>query len=184
MLRISVITVLCIALSSCGTVKVGGEPAVKLEFVAFARYVTQTNSFPTFWKYMRAIAEGSFVYDDIVRRPDVPAGPLEISCSETQRIGAMILLTGRTARVSESRYPRKIHLSRVSIKYSWTHSGRNKAGERFKSRVRPLSNGIISDGLTLTKRDRVNGVITLTATHFGEVIHTTSFELNDCGSDT
>ncbi len=184
MLRTSLITVLCIALSGCGTSKVGGPPAVKLEFIPLARYVTETNVFWDFGGYMNAMADGSFEYDDYVRRPDIPAGPIEISCSETQRIGAMVVLTGRTTRVSESRYSRKIYLNKVSVKYSWTHSGTNISTGRYESRTTPLRNGVVSDGLTLTKKDRVNGLITLTMTHFGEPIYTTSFKLSDCESDT
>ncbi len=95
-----------------------------------------------------------------------------------------MVLTGRTTGVSDSRYPREIQARKVSVKYSWTHSGTDVSGGRYETRTRPISNGIVSDGLTLTRKDRVNGVITLTVTHFGETIYTTSFQLSDCESDT
>lgn len=185
MLRTSVITVLCIVLSSCGTSKIDGAMDQKLEFAALGRYATRTNAFRDFWDYIEAMVDGSFEYDDVVRHPHVPAGPIEISCSETHRIGAIIHIMGYSAPVSDSRRPRgKIHAGRVTVKYSWTHSGTNMTAGRYETRARSQGYGIISDGLTLTKRDRVNGVITLSVTHIGEAVYTTSFKLSDCESDT
>lgn len=175
--------VLLTAIAGCGTSKTDGGPDIRLEFVPLGRYVTETNVFWDFREYMRSMADGSFEYDDIIRSPHTPPGPIEISCSDTERIGAMVVLTGRTERVRETRYSRKIYISQVSVKYSWSHSGTNIRGGRYQSRTTPLSNGVVSDGLTLTKKDRVNGVITLTMSHYGETIYETSFKLSDCESD-
>jgi hypothetical protein len=185
MSRIDVITVLCIVLASCGTSKIDGAADRELEFAALGRYATSTNAFLDFSVYKRAMVDGSFEYDDVVRHPHIPAGPTEISCSETHRIGALIYIVGYSSPASESSRPRgKIHAGRVTLKYAWTHSATDMTAGRYETRARSQGYGIISDGLTLTKRDRVNGVITLSVTHVGEAVYTTSFKLNDCESDT
>lgn len=181
MLRTTIITVLCFVLSGCETARTDGAMDQELEFAALGRYTTKTNAFTDFWDYIEAMFDGSFEYDDVVRHPHAPAGPIEISCSETHRIGAIIHLVGYSTPVSDSRRPRgKIHAGRVTLKFSWTHSGIDTTAGRYETRARSQGYGIISDGLTLTKRDRVNGVITLSVTHTGDAVYTTSFKLSDC----
>ena len=69
---------------------------------------------------------------------------------------------------------------KIQVTYAWSHTGNSIIKGRYESYVHPLYNGIVSDGLILTRKDRVDGILTLKVKHKHQVVYETSFKLAGC----
>lgn len=152
------------------------------DFAVLGRYVSKNNRFFGYSRYMNSMLDGSFEFDSVVRQPFVPNGHTDISCSETHRVGAVILWKNYRAPKRSSLFRRHIRtrLDNFALTHSWSHSGRDKVGGRYEYEVHPSTNNVVSSGLTLTRKDRVNGALTLVVRYRDQEVYRTSFRLEDC----
>jgi hypothetical protein len=168
--------------SACSTANIEDEP-YEPDFRPLARYVVETNIFWNFNDYVQSMSDGTFEYDEVVRQPFVPDGPVDIDCLKTHRVGATIFLFNfepPPETSGQKLHAIPIHSKKLRVSYEWTHSGNTISGGRYYDDVFPDKNGFISTGLILTNKERVEGVLTLTTRYKGDPVYETAFRMNGC----
>ncbi len=170
-----------ILLAACSATERRDSDAETVDFRALGRYIAKTNVFWDFGDYLETMADGTFEYDDVIRQPHVPAGPIEVDCENSHRVGAILVLYGfYEPKRNAFRHDVSIHSKKVRVTYTWSHTGNSVTRGRYETYVHPLGNGVVSDGLTLTRKDRVNGILSLKVKHKHKVVYETSFKLTGC----
>lgn len=128
------------------------------------------------------------VFTDAFRSPDSPAGTVPVDCVKTEQIGVWLtpLIDGdssgrRKTSVYSSMHRRISTYSKIPrIDVQWTHSARPDGDRRYgHGQFVSLGSRFIVKH-NLSKKDKVDGVMTLEVSHGDEVLYATSFELMGC----
>lgn len=148
------------------------------------RYALETNEFHDLYEHVESIEPGGIKYDNEFRHPYLPLGALLIDCQYTHRIGATLALHIPPERPFKTgpQY-RKVNTwaKAIKVRYKWSHSNANVRGRSYYVTTSPFSSGnVLSDGLTLTRKRRIEGIWTLSVTYNKEEIYRTGFQLFRC----
>ena len=152
---------------------------------AIGRYTLPTNRFHDLGDHVESLEPGGIKYDREFRHPHLPPGPVVIDCQKTHRIGVTLAVTSppepeRTSVGPQGKSP-SAWAKRLKVRYHWTHSEDEALSRSHYVEPDFFSNGhILSSGMTLTKKRRVDGTWNIRVTHEGEEIYRTSFELVRC----
>ena len=129
---------------------------------AIGRYVLQSNRFWDLYNHVESIEPGGLKYDSEFRHPYLPISGLVVDCELTHRIGVTLGIDIPPKRKFQSSFLDR-HTTTwskdVKVKYHWSHSAVEDLG--FWSYVLPSpygSGNVLSDGITLSKKTRVDGV--------------------------
>ncbi len=152
---------------------------------AIGRYTLPTNKFHDLGDHVESLQPGGIKYDREFRHPHLPPGAVVIDCQETHRIGVTLAVESPPKMDSTSVGPQgrspSAWAKRFKVQYHWTHSEDETLSRSEYVMPDIFSNGhILSDGITLTKKRRVDGTWNVRVTHEGEEIYQTSFELVRC----
>ena len=122
-----------------------------------------------------------YLYNDELRPPDSPAGPLPVDCEETKQIG--VWLDPGPALKKKNRLDRsvEIHAKQPRVDVRWSHSERPEGDTRYRWTRHVVFGERFVTRINLAKEDRVDGVMTLNIRKGDEVLYTTSFQLMGCG---
>jgi hypothetical protein len=159
------------------------------EIFAIGRYVLPTNRFRDLYEHVGSNGPSGIKYDSEFRHPHLPIGGLVVDCELTHRIGVTLAVANPADKKSGTSTD-ELHggtwAKRLKVKYHWSHSTAEELG--FSQYVIPSSYGswgsdnILSDGMTLTKKNRIDGVWTVAVTHNDDTIYQTDFQLVGCPS--
>ena len=160
------------------------------EIFAIARYVLPTNRFWDLSDHVGSDVPGGIKYDNEFRHPHQPIGGLMIDCDLTHRIGvtlAVVNPAGKKSEISSGELRGDTWAKKLKVKYHWSHSTSEHLD--FSYYVVPTSgwsgpDNILSDGMTLTKKNRIDGVWKVAVTHNDDTIYQTDFQLVGCSSDS
>lgn len=152
---------------------------------AIGRYTLPTNKFHDLGDHVESLEPGGIKYDREFRHPHLPPGAVVIDCQETHRIGVTLAVESPPKMPTTSVGPQgkspSAWAKRFKVRYHWTHSENEALGRSEYVTPDRLTNGhILSSGMTLTKKHRVDGTWKVRVTHEGEEIYQTSFELVRC----
>ena len=152
--------------------------------IPIGRYALETNEFHDLYDHVESIEPGGIKYDNEFRHPYLPLGALLIDCQFTHRIGATLALHIPPERPFQTgpQY-RKVNTwaKAIKVRYKWSHSNANVRGRSYYVTTSPFSSGnVLSDGLTLTRKRRIEGIWTLSVTYDNEEIYRTGFQLFRC----
>lgn len=159
------------------------------EIFAIGRYVLPTNRFWDLHDHVRSTAPGGITYDNEFRHPHQPISGLVVDCELTHRIGVTLAVANPQGNGSGSFSGERYGSSwskRLKVKYHWSHSATEDPSYSYF--VLPSSYGVggsdnvLSDGITLTKKNRIDGVWTVEVTHNDDTIYQTDFQLVGCPS--
>ena len=153
---------------------------------AIGRYALETNRFWDLNDHVESIEPGAIKYDKEFRHPYLPLGGIVVDCQLTHRIGVTLAIDipSRQSRRARNfqRYPSSWSKD-VKVKFHWSHSGADELGYSDYVIPSPYGSGnVLSDGMTLSKKNRFDGVWTVKVTYGDETIYQTDFELVGCSN--
>lgn len=161
------------------------------EIFAMGRYVLPTNRFQDLHEHVGSNGPGGIKYDSEFRHPHLPIGGLVVDCELTHRIGVTLGVanpSGKNSRTSFDELDGGTWSKRVKVKYHWSHSTTEDLS--FSYYVIPSSyrswgsDNVLSDGITLTRKHRIDGVWTVKVTYKDDTVYQTDFELVGCPSSS
>lgn len=153
---------------------------------AIGRYVLPTNRFWDLHDHVESIEPGGIKYDSEFRHPHLPIGGLVIDCELTHRIGVTLAVNipprKRLQSSSLDRYGSSWSKA-IKVKYHWSHSTAEDLGLSYYVVPSPYGSGnLLSDGITLTKKNRIDGVWTVVVAYNDNTVYQTDFQLVGCPS--
>jgi len=159
------------------------------EIFAIGRYVLPTNRFWDLQEHVGSNGPGEIKYDNEFRHPHLPISDVVVDCKLTHRIG-VTLAVAKPPGDGLSSFSGELYGSswskRLKVKYHWSHSATEDLD--FSEYVLPSSYGVggsenvLSDGITLTKKNRIDGTWTVEVTYKDDTIYQTGFQLVGCPS--
>jgi len=158
------------------------------EVFAIGRYVLSTNRFWDLHDHVESIEPGGIKYDSEFRHPHLPISGLVIDCELTHRIGVTLAVD-----IPSKKKLRSSSLDRygsswskdIKVKYHWGHSTAEDLGFSYYVVPSPYGSGnVLSDGMTLSKKNRIDGVWTVAVTYDDDTIYQTTFQLVGCPSSS
>ena len=170
--------VLLVAISFASVANAEGYEAIQL-----VRDVLETDQLQNYENYRRQVSRGTLFYDNEYRPPNDPPGPTPIDCAKTRRIGV-------TFGVKRSR---DRHDERVMARFVWTHSNVKSDDPDMQwtatySILRHFNRGentrVYSDGLILTDKLKVDGIISIRVSVGKNEVLRNSFSLSQCNPGT
>ena len=169
------------------TPEVEGSP----EVFAIGRYVLPTNRFWDLNAHVGANGPSGIKYDNEFRHPHLPIGGLVVDCELTHRIGVTLAVANPREKKTTTSFDELsggTWSKRLKVKYHWSHSTTEDLSFSYyvipSSYESGLSANVLSDGITLTKKNRINGVWTVEVTHNDDTIYETDFRLVGCPSSS
>lgn len=153
---------------------------------AIGRYVLSTNRFWDLHDHVESIEPGGIKYDSEFRHPHLPISGLVIDCELTHRIGVTLAVD-----IPPKKKLRSSSLDRygsswsreIKVKYHWSHSTAEDLGLSYYVVPSPYGSGnVLSDGITLSKKNRIDGIWTVAVTYNDDTIYQTDFQLVSCPS--
>ncbi len=158
------------------------------EIFAIGRYVLPTNRFWDLHEHVGSNGPSGIKYDSEFRHPHLPIGDLVVDCELTHRIGVTLAVAnppGKKSGTSSDELHGGSWSKRLKAKYRWSHSTAEDLS--FSYYVIPSSyrsDNILSDGITLTRKHRIDGVWTVKVTYNNDTIYQTDFQLVGCPSSS
>jgi len=156
------------------------------EIFAIGRYVSPSNRWDLH-EYVGSNPPSDIKYNDKFRHPHLPLGDLVVDCKLTHRIG-VTLAVARPAKSKSWTSSDALHggtwAKRLKVKYHWSHSATEDLS--FSNYVMPISytswgsDNVLSDGITLARKHRIDGVWTVDVTYNDDTIYQTGFQLVGC----
>ena len=141
-------------------------------------------NFEAYRQFREILQNGKPLFDKNFLPPNLPLQPVFVNCQDTRRLGVVLQVI---------RVPRQEdfagHLAWVRnvgssvVKFYWAHSAFPDDDRILysRSRLRPyLQNSIYVDGITLKKKHKVDGRISVRITKDDVDLYSASFELIDC----
>ncbi len=149
------------------------------------RYTLPTNAFHDLYDHVESIEPGGIKYDDEFRHPFLPLGSLVVDCQKTHRIGVTLAIDKPPRKRGQitGTYVRRptVWSKQIKVKFHWSHSETDELDRTHYVTPSPYHSGnVISDGMTLTKKSRIDGVWSIYVTYHDAVVYRTSFELVRC----
>lgn len=158
------------------------------EIFAIGRYVLPTNGFWDLDDHVESMETGGIKYDSEFRHPHLPIGGLVVDCELTHRIGVTLAVANpprRNSGTSSGQLYGDSWSKRLKVKYHWSHDSADDRGFSKYVLPSPLSSGnVLSSGLTLAKKDRIDGIWTVAVTYLDKSVYQTNFQLVGCPSGT
>lgn len=159
------------------------------EIFAIGRYVLPTNHFSDLHDHVGSNGPSGIKYDSEFRHPHLPISGLVIDCELTHRIGVTLAVSnspGKKSVTSFSELDGGTWSKRLKVKYHWSHSTAEDLSYSYyvipSSYKSWGSDNVLSDGITLTKKNRIDGVWTVEVTYNNDRIYQTDFQLVGCPS--
>jgi len=156
------------------------------EIFAIGRYVLPTNGFWDLYDHVDSIEPGGIKYDSEFRHPHLPISGLVVDCEHTHRIGVTLAVANpprKTSGTSSGQLYGDSWSKRLKVKYHWSHGSAEDLGFSKYVLPSPLSSGnLLSSGITLTKKNRIDGIWTVAVTYQDETVYQTDFQLVGCPS--
>ena len=153
---------------------------------AIGRYVLPTNTFSDLRNHVKSVEPGGIKYDSEFRHPHLPIGGLGVDCELTRRIGVTFAVDIPPKRFLQSSSFDRFVTSwskETKVKYHWSHSTAEDLVLWYYVLPSPYGSGnVLSDGITLSKKYRIDGVWTVVVTYNDDVIYRTDFQLVNCAS--
>lgn len=178
----SVFLGLCAACAdqSTNTSTVEGPPKI----FAIGRYALTSNRFRDLYDHVESVEPGGIKYDSEFRHPHLPISGLVIDCELTHRIGVTMAIDIPPKKKLQSSYLDRHATSwskDIKVKYHWSHSEAEELDYSYYVVPSPYGSGnVLSDGMTLSKKNRFDGVWSVAVTYNGEQIYQTDFQLVRC----
>lgn len=158
------------------------------EIFAIGRYVLPTNRFWDLYDHVDSIEPGGIKYDSEFRHPHLPISGLVVDCELTHRIGVTLAVANpprKQSGTSSGQLYGDSWSKRLKVKYHWNHNLAENLG--FSNYALPSlhsSGNLISDGITLTKKNRIDGIWTVAVTYKDDTVYQTDFQLVGCSSSS
>jgi len=152
---------------------------------AIGRYALATNRFWDLYDHVESIEPGGIKYDSEFRHPYLPLGGLVIDCELTHRIGVTLAvdIPPKNKRIGAFDRYGNSWSKELKVEYHWSHSTAENLARSNYVLPSPLgADNILSDGITLSKNSRVDGVWTVAVTYNDDTIYQTDFRLVGCPS--
>ena len=152
---------------------------------AIGRYTLPTNRFHDLDDHVESLEPGGIKYDREFRHPHLPPGPVVVDCQLTHRIGVTLAVASppkseRPALELQKRSP-AAWAKKFKVKYHWSHSEDDTLSRSHYVTPDSFRNGhIVSSGMTLSKKRRVDGIWNVSVTYENKVVYRTAFELVRC----
>ena len=161
------------------------------EIFAIGRCVLPTNHFWDLSEHVGSNGPRGIKYDSEFRHPHLPISDLVVDCELTHRIG-VTLAVANPPRKKSGTFSGQLYgtrwSKRLKVKYHWSHSATEDPSYSYF--VLPNSYGlggshnVLSDGITLTRKDRIDGIWTVEVTYNDDAIYQTGFQLVGCPSSS
>ena len=155
--------------------------------VAIGRYVLATNRFWDLYDHVESLERGGIAYDSEFRHPYLPLGGLVVDCQQTHRIGVTLAVgnSSGTKRIGAFDRYGGSWSKELKVRYRWKHSEAKEIGRSYYVTPSPYGRSdILSDGITLTKERRVDGVWKVEVAYNEDTIYQADFQLVGCPSST
>ncbi len=158
---------------------------LQLEHQAYplARVVSDRYDGYSFYRLMQGLRRGVVRFDDLIRHPFEPEGPVEVDCVATKEIGVAYALFG--PKPPDRRRARRVGATQAMAHFIWEHDTHDFSGSEFDHRERLIlwrkqDFRVYYEKLKLRGDNKENGVYTLTASIDGTPMFRSQFRLTGC----
>ena len=174
--------ILALLLSACSTPSAVDDSAGSVNVLHAARQihpVTRNESTQTIDNFADSVIRGEPLYDASFQAWSSDGTPAQIDCTNVRSIGVVLRVDTKDVSPTLRRGLR--------LRYTWSHSSLDFKGPRFDyyrsglQKKRGVKKGFSASELEILRMGLlVDGVFTVSVTHFGNEVHRDSFNLVGC----